>query len=63
MDTSTSGTFDDPAKSFTPQNQEAQEFFTMVLRNICATFGNDATDLRDFRSMLRSGASCGRHFV
>ena len=30
--------FDDPATSFQPENQEEQEFHTMVLHSICAQF-------------------------
>ena len=39
---------DDPAKSFQPQNQEEQEFYTIVLHSICATCRKDPADARDF---------------
>ena len=40
--------FDHPARSLKPQNQEEQEFYTMVLHSICATCRKDPADLRHF---------------
>ena len=40
--------FDDPTKSFEPQHQKEQEFFTMVLHSIWTKFWKDPTGLRYF---------------
>ena len=40
--------FDDAARSFQPQNQEQQDFYTMVMHSFCAQLGEEPTHLRDF---------------
>ena len=44
-------------KSFKPQNQEEQEFYTMVLQSICAKFGEDLPQTFVIPSKLWFGAS------
>ena len=39
---------DDPAKKFKPPSEEEHEFYHQLLDSICATFGEDPTNLQGF---------------